>query len=297
MQSFDIAIPHFGVPEVTPLAINCLESVRAYSADYRLIFVDNGTPAEEWDKIDPYVRAHEHLSLIRNTKNTGFITAVNEALALSTAPYIVLMNNDTEAVAGWLEKLRMPLKGRVAMAGPRTTTTQSWQGRWQGRKGVHILGPNAMLAFFCVMISRRVFEEIGYLDSAYGMGFGDDDDYCRRAVQGGFQLALVQDLVIPHHHRSTWKSLFTESEISRMQNRAMRHLEKWEGSVKYEPLQPLGAWQRLEGKPSSWSPCCNVKVVGAIQDQHVLLGRCSRCKTDIYTFNVKSEELRGRLLA
>ena len=297
MHSFDIIIPHFGAPAVTPLAINCLESIRAYSADYRLIFVDNGSPAEEWEKIDPYVRSHERLSLLRNTRNTGFITAVNEALALSTAPYIVLMNNDSEAVAGWLEKLRAPLRSRVGMSGPRTTTPESWQGRWQGRNGIQILQPQAMLAFFCMMMTRGVFETIGYLDPAYGMGFGDDDDYCRRAVQGGFQLALVQDLVIPHHHRSTWKSLYTKEQIFVMQNSAMRRFKKWEGSVKNEPLQPLGAWQHLEGEPSSQSPCCNVKVVGAIQDNHVLLGRCARCKSDIYTLNVKTGQLRGRLRA
>ena len=109
----------------------------------------------------------------------------------------------------------------MGLAGPLTTTPESWQGKWNPRPGVQILGPGRMLAFFCVMISREVFKRIGMLDESYGAGLGDDDSYCRLAERAGFLLALVQDLRIPHHHRSTFKALYSDKEIREMQTRAM----------------------------------------------------------------------------
>ncbi len=78
-----------------------------------------------------------------------------------------------------------------------------------------------MLAFFCTMIHRRVFETIGLLDESYGVGFGDDDDYCRRAEKAGFQICLQQNLLVVHHHRSTFKTLHSAEEIQRLQDEAM----------------------------------------------------------------------------
>ena len=133
------------------------------------------------------------------------------------------MNNDTEAVPGWLPRLRDAFNRDplVGLAGPLTTTPDSWQGRWPAARGTHILAKGRMLAFFCVMIDRLVFEEIGLLDESYGVGFGDDDEFSRRAERANFLLALAQDLRIPHHHRSTFKAIYSQPEIKRMQDAAL----------------------------------------------------------------------------
>ncbi len=215
---FDIVIPHYGTGGLTALCLRCLESIRTYSERYRLIFVDNASP--EFETIREELERHPHL-LIRSTENLGFVRATNLGLLASRAPYVVLMNNDTEAVSNWLPKLAAALCGSVGLAGPRTTTTESWQGRWTGRTGVTTLSERAMLAFFCVMIRRDVIEKVGLLDEGFGIGFGDDDYYCHLAQKAGFRLALVQDLVIPHHHRSTFRTLYSEETIRGMQRRAL----------------------------------------------------------------------------
>ena len=219
---FDIIIPHFGLTdELTALCRHCLRSIEACSQNYRLIFVDNGSP--QFDLIAPLVRCHPHL-LVRGVINGGFIEAVNHGIWLSTAPYVVLMNNDTQAVPGWLEKLREPLlTDGIGLCGPVTTTPRSWQGRQPPGAGWQILNRGAMLAFFCVMIRRAVFDQIGVLESSYGVGLGDDDEFCRRAQKRGWQLALVRDLVIPHNHRSTFHTLYKPEEVKVMQERALTH--------------------------------------------------------------------------
>lgn len=221
MPTYDIIIPHLGVTSIlTELCRRCLRSIARHSADYRVILVDNGSPA--FGEVEPDLRALPHL-LVRNTVNMGFIHAVNYGIWLSSAPYIVLMNNDTEAAPGWLEKLRAPLdKGaRIGLSGPRTTTPNSWQGRAPVAAGWRLLPKGHMLAFFCTMFRREVFDECGVLNEAYGAGLGDDDDFSRRAQRAGWGLALVQDLVIPHHHRTTFRTLYSESEIKGMQEAAL----------------------------------------------------------------------------
>lgn len=224
MDNTDIIIANYATEDLAPLALACLQSIRAYTEGYRIIFVDNGSP--RFDLMAEELERHPHL-LIRNTVNLGFVRASNLGLMSATAPYVVLMNNDTEAVDGWLEALRSPLKDPdVGISGPLTTTPNSWQGKAPEGEGFRILPPGHMLAFFCTMFRREVFDRVGLLDESYGVGLGDDDDFCRRAEAAGFSLALVHSLRIPHHHRSTFRALYTTEEIASMQDAAMRRLHE-----------------------------------------------------------------------
>ena len=216
-MTYDIIIPSWNQKE---LATNCLLSIRQFSRqyDYRVIWVDNGSDEDVFQCIQGLLQLIPHV-IIRNTKNLGFVKATNQGLQFATADYVVVMNNDTEAAENWLGKLVKPMldNTNIAVTGPRTNADGSWQGHWDKTEGTFILPGSAMVAFFCAMIRRGVVEEVGYLDECFGVGFGDDDDYCHRIKKQGYKLALVQDLLIPHHHRSTFNILYSKEEIQQMQ--------------------------------------------------------------------------------
>jgi GT2 family glycosyltransferase len=158
----------------------------------------------------------------------GFVQAANEGLSTSTAKRVVILNNDTEVAPNWLNYLDAPLRGNVGLAGPRTDARNCWQGAWKGKHGIFLLPRTAMLAFFCVMLRRDVIQTVGYLDYSFGVGFGDDDDYCHRAHLAGFRLAFVPALLIRHHHRTTFKTLYATKEIQSMQQAARAKFRaKW----------------------------------------------------------------------
>ena len=46
------------------------------------------------------------------------------------------------------------------------------------------------LSFFCVLIDRKVFNTVGYLDEQYGLGSFEDDDFCIRSKNTGFKLII-----------------------------------------------------------------------------------------------------------
>jgi GT2 family glycosyltransferase len=64
------------------------------------------------------------------------------------------------------------------------------------RSHVGQLYPLRTAAFFCVMLKRSVFEKIGSLDEAFGRGFFEDDDYCRRIEQAGLKLPVLKKYFI-----------------------------------------------------------------------------------------------------
>lgn len=220
-MKYDIVIPHYGVEErVTGLALKCLKTIREYSQDYRLILVDNGGAKELAEELDK----HAEVLLITNATNQGFVKAVNAGLAVATAPYVVLLNNDTEVVPGWLDDLAAPLVGHNAMSGPRTTAQMSWQGRAAPPSTLEnvVLSKTAMLAFFCVMFRKDMLEQVGLLDEEFGVGLGDDDNYCARVHAAGFDLVWVTKLMIPHHHRTTFRALYSDKEIEGLQEKALQ---------------------------------------------------------------------------
>ena len=226
--TYDIVIPHYGVtPDLICKLLNCLMSIAAHSANCRVILIDNGSPDWDIDTIEKMLNPVPFVS-IRNSKNLGFVKAINQGLQYSTAPYIVMLNNDTIVAPGWLDAMRQPFleDPTVGLVGP-LTDDGGWQGRYHrdhpDAKEWVALPPGRMLAFFCAMISRRCMETVGYQDEAfvpYG-GFGGDDHYCALAEAKGFRLALHRDVLIHHDRRSTFHTLMTVDESKALQVEAL----------------------------------------------------------------------------
>jgi len=227
----DIIIPTHNLPEMT---VACLRSIRQHTSDYRVIWVDNGSSEAARGQVLEVLATMPH-SVIMFDTNQGFIKATNAGIRASDAPYLCLLNNDTEVEPAWLERMLSVFQDdpKIGLVGP-TTTAQSWQNREKVLRQMpssfspHWLYVHSMLAFFCVLLKREVIDKVGLLSEEYGVGFGDDDDYCRRADEAGFKMALSLDVTVKHHHRTTFRSLYSDQQIRQMQSVAMtRYQRSW----------------------------------------------------------------------
>lgn len=217
-MKFDIIIPQY---ENSAFTVNLLKSIYDCTTDYRIILIDNGSMDWEFDTTMEELERHPHF-VIRNPTNLGFIKGVNQGIASSTADFVVLQNNDTIVEPGWLDKMLECFDDpAVGLVGPTTITAKSWQNR-DNLPAEFFRTPqrqiNGMLAFFCTVIKREVITKIGYLSEEFGLGFGDDDDYCERAKNAGFKLVLRTDVTVLHYHRTTFKRYIPNWEASQKVN-------------------------------------------------------------------------------
>ena len=100
MKKITVVIPNFnGIQYVE----RCLDSLKRQTfSEFDVIFVDNGSvdgSRELTEEKYPWVR------VIELAENTGFCKAVNIGIEATQTPYVVLLNNDTEAEPDFLLEL------------------------------------------------------------------------------------------------------------------------------------------------------------------------------------------------
>lgn len=245
----EIIVPTFGQE---PFTLRCFDSLLTHTNAYRLVWVDNGSSAAARATVAEAFARHDHRLSIQAARNFGFVGGTNLGLQAilgdyaSDAEYIVLLNNDTEVTAGWLDRLIGALERdpSIAGAGPMTSGSSPWQewpnvfAQWRmpapesvetaatpadvshalaGTFG-DLVVPVPMLPFFCVVLRKRVVAHVGLLDPAFGVGLGDDDDYCFRLRTAGYGLGFIPGAYVVHHHRTTFRANYSNAEIAAMQD-------------------------------------------------------------------------------
>lgn len=224
----------------------CLNSVLDKSdyPDTEVIMVDNASidGTSEW-LIQQQERQHS-VKYIRSNKNLGFAGGNNLGIKAATGEIIILLNNDTYVTKGWVRDLIRPLlrDQKIGLAGPLTNNIgneqrieiaysnmeemerTSYRLTMERRREQYSVDT---LAFFCVAIRKDVFQTIGYLDEDYTIGFFEDDDYCARARQAGFEL-VISDGVFVHHHLSASFDEMPRSQRAALMSRNRKLFEsRW----------------------------------------------------------------------
>jgi O-antigen biosynthesis protein len=82
-----------------------------------------------------------------------------------------------------------------------------------------------VLAFFCTVIPRRVWDAVGPLDEQYEIGMFEDDDYALRIKEHGFKMICAQDVFVHHFGRASFARL-KESEYRKIFGRNKERFEK-----------------------------------------------------------------------
>lgn len=200
----------------------CIESVLAAPCvtPHRVIVVDDCSPEPALSAWLDELAAQGRIELLRNARNLGFVGSVNRALAVGAEHDIILLNSDTEVAGDWLDRLV-----RSAAAHPDAATLtpfsnnaticsypyEGWTGDVPGTLG--LAGLDALIAErlpgvvadlptgvgFCMFIRRDCLLQIGGLDEeAFGRGYGEENDLCRRAAKAGWRNLLCADVFVFH---------------------------------------------------------------------------------------------------
>lgn len=157
----------------------CLEAIQKYTdlSDTEVIVVANGCTDDTQEYLKSLPSAFKPIWI---TEKVGYTKATNAGIKASTGDFVVLLNNDVfllpQVINLWIDKLRSP-----------------FQDPQVGLVGVHKMQndetKSSFYCFYCVMIKREVFDEVGLLDEIFSPGFGEDIDYCKRMQIAGYKLA------------------------------------------------------------------------------------------------------------
>jgi len=221
----------------------CLRSLRnSAGGPMQVVIVDDGSREFTGAMLEAEAALDPRFVLHRRDLNRGYTKSINEAVRMTSADWVVVLNSDTLLPPDWLVRLHAAARARpgTGMAGPLSNAA-TWQsipdvkrpdGSWSTNDGiapeclldvqalVDLLSERAYPEFpvlngFCTLIARAVFDRVGlYDEEAFPMGYGEETDLCLRARRAGFRLTVADDAFV-HHHKSVSFGSAARSRLTR----------------------------------------------------------------------------------
>jgi N-acetylglucosaminyl-diphospho-decaprenol L-rhamnosyltransferase len=212
------------------LLLSCLASVieSTKSASIELVVVDN---ASDDGSCEAAREACPQAVIVRNSTNLGFGAAANQAIAQTSAPFILLLNSDArlapEAFSAMFDFVNS--NSRCAAAGCRLTNAQGeelvsarnfltpfnqvfellsipklFRSRYFSR--THRLRLDANLTdcsvdwieAACLIVRRAALDEAGQFDERFFM-YSEDEDLCMRLKKHGWSICFTGRGTAIHH--------------------------------------------------------------------------------------------------
>ncbi len=203
------------------VSVPCIQSVKQTRyTNFDILLVDNGSTDGSYDVLK---ETFPDIRFLHNPENLGFAEGNNRGIKLAfndlAADYVVLLNNDTIVDSGWLQSLvdvavTHPEVGAVGSKiyyYDKPETIWCTGGSFGGWRGVpdqlrhnevdvrHIEEPYQVdYASGCsILITRKAFEGVGYLDADYFLYF-EETDWCARARREGYKIMIAPQSYVWH---------------------------------------------------------------------------------------------------
>lgn len=208
-----------------PLTIQCAQSVLDDMGDIdgHVVIVDNLSGDGSADEIAAWIDtlpAPRRVSLVRSATNSGFSGGHNQGFAAGPSEYVLVLNSDAVLRPGFLAAILSAADDRpeTGLFAPRIDYDDGEQqtscfrfpspasefdrgartgavSRLLSRRLVALPMPPApddigWASFACILLRRRMIDEIGPMDEGYFLYF-EDIEYCWRARQAGWRIAYV----------------------------------------------------------------------------------------------------------
>ena len=224
-KKIDIIIPIYNGYEYLP---DLFSRIKSYTdLDYHLVVVDDCSSDK---KISLFLEKQKNifndkLSIIKNETNLGFLKSVNKAIK-QTSNHVVLINTDVVLPPNWASKLLRPIfmNNLVASVTPFSNAATIFSLPiinidnpfksdidQANTKLCNLNTPFEKLHFstgvgFCMALNRNTLNKIGLFDEIYEKGYGEENDWCQRAIKAGFFNTIAGDLFVWHKHGGSFDS-------------------------------------------------------------------------------------------
>ena len=262
-RTLDVVIPVYNAYEDLRC---CLDSVLGKtSPEHRIILIDDSSPDSRIADYFNYLRntGNPRLILLENEINLGFVGTVNRGMALGQND-VVLLNSDTIVTAGWLEKLC-----RCADSDPRIGTITPFSNNAEICSFPRFCADNPLprdmdaedvnraieaaavpiypdiptAVGFCMFIRRGLLNKIGLFDAdTFRVGYGEENDFCMRAIAAGWRNVLCDDTFIQHtgsRSFDTKKQALAEQNMQRLLAKHPDYMKRVMDFIAADPIRPI----------------------------------------------------------
>lgn len=245
VRTVDVIIPAYrGLADTR----RCVESVLRSKCDaaMRVIVINDGSPeADLTDWLRQAAEREPSLTLLENPQNLGFVATANRGMALSESSDVVLLNSDAEVANDWLDRLQRAAYSaeRVASVTPfsNNATICSYPRFCEANplpEGFATAQLDALFAVahagqvldiptgvgFCMYVRRDCIAEVGMFDvDSFGMGYGEENDFCRRALAAGWRNLHALDVFVAHSGGTSFGDAKGPRELAAMQTLRTMH--------------------------------------------------------------------------
>jgi GT2 family glycosyltransferase len=241
----------------------CLESIaRTVPYETRVLLIDD---ASTDSNIKPLLqswtsKAKASRGLMVHEKNRGFVATANHGMRMAETD-VVLLNSDTEVTSGWLQHLATCLDSDSTIA-----TATPWSNNGEIVSIPDFCAPNPAPANpdniagliascghptypevptavgFCMAISLRTIRLIGLFDEVtFGLGYGEENDFCQRAEQAGLRNVLCDNAYVIHHGGASFGPLGLKPDERSMQRLLGKHPDYQRRVSEFIQTDPLAS--------------------------------------------------------
>ncbi len=238
----DVVVPVYkGRAETLRCLFSVLSAIN--KTPYELVVINDASPDPDLTADLVRLAGRGLFSLSANAGNRGFVYTVNRGMAMHDERDVALLNSDTEVYGDWLDRLRQasrrhqrtgtvtPLSNNATICSyPRFLHDNPYPLEIgyealdalaaEANAGVEAEAPTAV--GFCMYIRRDCLKETGLFDEdAFGKGYGEENDFCQRAIRKGWRNIIVADVFVRH-----WGSTSFQGERANRVQSALRVLDK-----------------------------------------------------------------------
>lgn len=214
---------------------NCLQSIYDETKKYsfEIIVVDNDSPD---NSANMAAKEFPEVKLIVNKDNRGFAPANNQGLEIAKGRNILFLNPDTlvinNAIDKMIEYLDENKKNRVGIVTCKLLNDDGtlqksvnnffsfWSSLFENRFFAELFKKlntkKTFMSFWdhselreidwsygaVILITREVFEKVGYLDDRFYI-YAEEMDYYLRAKKAGYRAIFLPDVEIIHYGKSS----------------------------------------------------------------------------------------------
>lgn len=212
-----VAIPVYGGGRVVD---ECVRSVLEHTRHARILVIDDGSPGVETAEVLATLETEPDVEVVRHESNWGYTRTANHALELAGRDDVVLLNSDTVVGPNWLVRLSVTAHAAHgvatasavsdnagAMSVPVAGVANAWPEHLTFAESARLVAVGTEFTHqvvatghgFCMYIRREAVDALGGFDEeAFPRGYGEENDFSRRAAAAGYINVLAPHVLVKH---------------------------------------------------------------------------------------------------